>query len=172
MKSNGSGGAGSRRVRAALVAAVLAAGGAGVALAQEVGDDVWVQRENVKLRQGGGAGFPVVAEVAKGGQLKVLARNGKWLQVQAANGIQGWVLDSSLSVKKVGGGGIGALAGSDPAQMGAVHATKGLEEQAEQIAAARGQDPQLVERMIAERDAAAGEWDQFMKDGRVGIHKQ
>jgi hypothetical protein len=55
--------------------------------------------------------------------------------------------------------------------MNVAAAGKGLEDQAEKIAKQKNQDPQLVERMIAERTAAGAEWDQFMKDGNVGVHK-
>jgi uncharacterized protein YgiM (DUF1202 family) len=163
--------AGSRRVRAALVAAVLA-GGASIGLAQNVGDTVYVSRPSLMLRDKKGASGVEVAEVKKNAQLKVMAREEKWLLVQAANGVQGWVLETSLSPKKVSGG-IGAFAGmseTSGADVGA--AGKGLREQAEQLAVARGQNPKLVDGMMDESKAARAEIDQFMRDGGIGEHKK
>ena len=66
-------------------------------------ESIWVQSDNVELRSGKGAVYPVVANAPKGTELTVMSRDGKWVQVQAGTN-QGWVYETAVSSQKVDAG--------------------------------------------------------------------
>lgn len=158
------------RARLARVAFALAiAGGVSVAVAEEV----WVKRPELNVRAGKGAAFETVATVKKGQKLEVIAREGTWVKVKVGD-TEGYVSQNSLSDKKVsGGGGLSTFAGGpDTSGATASAGAKGLDEMAEQYAAAKGMDPKRVDEMIARTKAITGEeWAAFTREGQVGPDK-
>src|ERR1700733_6928404 len=51
-----------------------------------IAESIWVKSDNVEIRSGKGAVYPVVASAPKGTELTVISHDGNWVQVQTAGG--------------------------------------------------------------------------------------
>lgn len=111
------------------------------------------------LRASPSAGAAVVARVAKGGKVDILARQGGWTEVRAA-GKTGWVRLLSVRASAAEGGSAADLEGvvglarkqSDPGRVVAVAGLRGLNE--EELRAAQ-YDAQEMRRLEAQAVSAA-----------------
>jgi hypothetical protein len=161
---------GRKALRALFTAAVVGIGG--VALAQAA-EEMFVKSSQVKIWQGKGP-VGLVATAKQNDKLTVLAREGNWLKVQYGDK-QGYVMESAVSPKQVGGAGIGnALAGgSDTSGMDTSLAGRGLRPEANDYAKAKNLNPAIVDQMI-ERNRAITleEWQAFQKAGNVGAERK
>lgn len=160
-------------LRALFTAGVVGVGGLCLAQAAEQ-QEVWVKRAELEIREGKGAIFPPVATARKGNMLTVLAREGSWLKVRFGDK-QGYVLEASTSLQKIGGGqGLGALAGGPQTSgQSTALAAKGLEDKAEDYAKLKGMNPKLVDEMIRRNESVTGEqWLAFQADGNVGVDRK
>jgi hypothetical protein len=135
------------------------------------GEEVWVKRVSLPIREGKGAAFATVATAVKGQKLHVIERDGKWLKVQLDEK-QGYVYEDSISPREVRAGGDelrAALGGSDTSPLAADAAAKGLQPEAEVYAKSKNLNPASLEQMIARRKALTGEqWMTFVSEGKVG----
>jgi len=55
---------------------------------------VITKQNGVQLRAGPGTDQPVLVKIDKGVPFKVLKREGRWIQVEHADGDKGWLHDS------------------------------------------------------------------------------
>src|SRR5689334_13947795 len=118
-----------------------------------LGETIWVKSENVDVRSGKGAVYPVVAAVKKGTELTVVAREGKWIKVSVpgtagAAPAEGYVYESAISVSKVDKGG-GMFEGMNGGKMDTAAAAKGLQPTAEGYARGKNMDSGPLNRLIA-----------------------
>ena len=152
------------------LAAICGGALAGVAQAE----DIFVSAEAVEIREGKGSVFPVVATATKGAKLTVLAREGKWLKVEAG-AAQGYIHENVVTAQKPKGDnlltGMGkALGGGAQAsdvQTGA--AAKGLEKTTEQYADGKNLDKEPLNKLIEfNRKLDPKEWQAFTAEGKVG----
>lgn len=135
---------------------------------------VWVASAGTRLTAEPAATAKVVAEVAVGTELTVLATEGKWLRVAPGTRPSGWVYRGKVSATAPapGGGLFGALPGSG-IRVGAgdtARSIRGLSPEAEQYAQDAGTPKevkaaldQVMALQVAEADLAA-----FLKAGRIG----
>lgn len=147
----------------AWLAAALAAGAV-------VADDVWIQSEKVDIRAGKGAVYPVVATAQKGAQLAVIAREGKWLKVQAGDQT-GYVYETATSASKVDGGGnlLANVDNGSASNLSSGAAAKGLTEDADHYAHDKNMDPALMNRLIDFRKHIdPKDWEKFTTEGKIG----
>jgi len=134
-------------------------------------DSVWIKSEQVQIRSGKGAVYPVIATATKGAELTVVDVEGHWIKVQV-NDQQGYVFDGATSPEKVSGGGnlLASLgAGADASNMSSGAAAKGLAPEADDWAASKNIDPGPMNKLIDFRkhfDPAL--WEKFTADGKVG----
>lgn len=139
-------------------------------------EHVWVSEDNVQIRQGEGAVYPIVAAAKKGTELTVISRDRKWLMV-SANSSQGYVYEDSISHTPVSGGGGSLIMTSstdaDSSVLSSGSATRGLQPETangNQSANVRAGRP-LLEKMIADRSKIKPEtWEAFTAEGHVGPH--
>jgi uncharacterized protein YraI len=123
------------------------------------GESLWVKSPTADLREGKGAVYPSLATVAKGQEVTVLSRDGKWVQVQTA-GKTGWVYETALSTSKVGGD-VNLLPGAT-ADMSTGIAARGLQPGAETYVQSRGLSKAALEQLIALRkNISPQEWVAF-----------
>jgi uncharacterized protein YraI len=140
---------------ASIAAALMLAIGASAAW----GETLWVKSATADLREGKGAIFPSVATIAKGQQVTVVSRDGKWVQVQAA-GKTGWVFETALSSTMVGGD--INLMPSAAADMSTGAASRGLAPDAEAYASSRRMSKQPLQNLVDLRKTISPqEWVAF-----------
>jgi uncharacterized protein YraI len=122
-------------------------------------ESAWVKSATVDVREGKGAVYPSVMTVAKGQELTVVSRDGKWVQVQAG-GKTGWVYETALSSSKVGGD--VNFGGGATAEMGTGVAARGLQPGAESYVQSRHLSKAPLEQLIAIRtNISPQEWVTF-----------
>ena len=149
----------------------LLLGGIGAAMAEEV----TVQVQTLVVRSGKGSMYPPVGQAKKDQKLAVTERQGDWLKVKI-DGKDGFVKETAL--RPAGATGLSAamegaanLTGGT-SDVGASAAARGLTDDAEGYASAKGMSTAGVEQMIKNRDRVAGQrWIEFTKEGRVGPSK-
>ena len=143
----------------------------GIFAAGALADSVWIKSEQVDIRSGKGAVYPVIKSVPKGTELTVVAREGHWIKVQIGDQ-QGYVFDGATSPDKVGSGGnlLASLgAGADASNMSSGAAAKGLAPEADQWAASKNIDPGPMNKLIAFRKNFNPHlWEVFTAEGKVG----
>jgi hypothetical protein len=148
---------------------LLATGG--LLAAGAMADQVWIKSEEVQIRTGKGAVYPVIATAEKGAELTVVAREGHWIQVQVGTQV-GYVFDGSVSPDKVSGGGnlLASMgAGADASSLSSGAAAKGLAPEADQYAASKNIDPGPMNRLIDFRKHFDPKlWEKFTAEGKVG----
>ena len=163
-KRTGTNGIAKNRRYAVALTALLITSLAGAAMAESI----WVKSDNVQIRSGKGAVYPVVATAPKGTELTVIERDGKWIKVQAGDQ-QGYIYETAASASKVSGGGnllSNMGAGSD---MSTGAAAKGLEQQTETYASSKNLDTGPLNKLIALRKSITPqEWQSFTAEGKVG----
>jgi uncharacterized protein YraI len=146
----------SRKTWSAMALALLVSGGSALA------DSVWVQNDNTNILGGKGSIYPTVANVKKGTELQVLSRDGKWVQVQLAGGQSGWVYETALSSKKVGGDLFSGLRGNDAVGLNTAAAARGFDESTLQYAASKGMSKAGMDRLLAiKKSIQPAEWEAF-----------
>lgn len=153
--------------KGAWVAAGVIAGS--LVVGQAVAESLWVKSERVEIRSGKGAVFPVVGTAAKGAELNVVSREGKWIKVKVGEA-EGYVYENALSASKVAGGNnLLAGVGAQAASMTTGSASKGLQPEAETYASAKGFSPAPLNNLIAACKAIdPKEWQAFTAEGNVG----
>ncbi len=157
-----------------LLAAVIAAGTLTAAVG--LAEDVWINAQNVEIRSGKGAIYPVIASAPKGTKLTVLAHEGKWFKVQAkdqqGNMQEGYVFESAVSTDEVGGGGnllANMGAGANASDMSTGAAGKGLNEEAEDYSHGKNMDSGPMNRLVDFRKHLDPKlWEKFTAEGKVG----
>jgi uncharacterized protein YraI len=123
------------------------------------GETLWVKSTTVDLREGKGAVFPSVTTVAKGQQVTVVSRDGKWVQVQSG-GKTGWVYETALSSTAVTGD-VKLMPGA-AGDMSTGIAARGLQPGAEAYVKTKGMSKAALEQLIALRKNISGqEWVAF-----------
>ncbi|HRK30938.1 MAG TPA: hypothetical protein PLD59_07645 [Tepidisphaeraceae bacterium] len=132
------------------------------------------------LRAGRSSATKVVASVKKGEKIPVLERvterNVKWVR-SASGGREGWTTENSL--KKAGGTDLSkvASAATGDAQANAATdaaAAKGVEPLTLAYSGANGLDTSGLDRLMALRARIidSGEFEQFSKQGNVGMYRR
>ena len=158
--------------RAALAAAVLAAGATAV-VADEVAK-VFVNVASVEVRTGKGPSSATVDLVRKGAPLQVLAREGKWLKVQTPTGKQGYVFEGSVTDTAGSGAGTNdaakvLLGGPEASASSNAEAFKQLGPDAKKYAMTKGMKTADADKLLAQRDQdVSAQWEKFTKEGKVG----
>jgi hypothetical protein len=162
----------SRRMRIALMAAVVGAGGALV-----FAGDLFVQPERLDVREGPGLLFDPVESVTRSSKLQELERTDDgWIKVQTPAGKQGYVFKGSVADKPPSApGALSAMnmtSDAEAAQMSTGAAAKGLEPEAEKYAQNKNYNKAALDKVIALNKSVKGsQWMQFCNDGRVGPAK-
>jgi hypothetical protein len=149
----------------------------GVALA----DTVYVQAKNAKLRAGKTSLDPVIADLRFGDALEVLRTQGRWLEVETAQGAKGWIFAGKTTPTRP------AASEDDPLAMlgksfrrteaGAVTASagaRGLDKVSEGYANRVGitqQQRDAIDRMAAYR-ISDQDVEEFLKEGGLGEYAQ
>ncbi len=139
-------------------------------------ETVYVQAKTAQLRSGKTSLDAVVANVKLGDALEVTGKDGNWLQVKTAAGVQGWIFSNKVSSTKPSGG-------SDTfAQLGrsmrrgeasgttASAGARGLDKASEGYANRTGisqRDREAVDRMTAYQ-LPDQEVEEFLKEGGLG----
>jgi uncharacterized protein YraI len=122
-------------------------------------ESMWVKSATVDLREGKGAVYPSVTTVAKGQEVTVVSRDGKWVQVEAA-GKRGWVYETALSSSKVGGD-MNFMPGAS-AEMSTGVAARGLQPGAESYVQSRRLSKAPLEQLLQIRkNISPQEWVSF-----------
>ena len=147
---------------------MIAAGLVMALSATALAEDIWVKAETVEIREGKGAIFKVVGTAAKGTQLSVVAREGKWIKVKAGAS-EGWVFEEAVSPAKVSGGGNIFSGMTNTATVSSGAAAKGLEQNAEVYAKDRRMDAGPMNWLVAfSHSIPPAEWQRFTAQGKVG----
>ena len=131
-------------------------------------ESIWVKSENVQIRSGKGAVFPVVVAVPKGTELTVIERDGKWIKVQSGSQ-QGYIFEGAISPTKVSGGGnlLANMGAGADVSTGA--AAKGLEQQTEAYAQQKSYNTAALNHLIDLRKSITPqEYQAFTAAGKVG----
>jgi uncharacterized protein YgiM (DUF1202 family) len=81
--------------------AVLFCLGAAALFAQRVGDTLYVNVKSANLKSSTGFFASTTAAVKYAEEVKVLAVNGKWVQVRTGGNKTGWIAYSSLTTKRM-----------------------------------------------------------------------
>lgn len=149
-----------------LIGAVVLAGAVGVASDARAAETVTVKFPNARLLAKKSGGSDLMLTLRRGDVLEVVAREGTWYKVKAADGKVGYVQENSLARpgEKVGQGTVGTSGkGASFAE-----ATRGVGE-SEQWAKSTGNDTSGLARMLALRAAVRGaDFDAFTTEGNVG----
>ena len=153
-------------IRAAVATAVVGAIGVGIVLAE----DVWVNRAVAPIWAGKGSVYGKVADVTQGTKLTVIEHDGRWLHVQY-QGQDGWIYDSELSTREVGGEGFASEHQSESS--GATNANAGKGFTPEDFAAAKGFSEEPLKKLEAQVKiyVTPRGLEKFMAEGRVGENK-
>jgi uncharacterized protein YgiM (DUF1202 family) len=69
--------------------------------AQKAGDTLYVNVNSANLKSSTGFFASTTGKVAYGNDVRVLAVNGKWVQVRTAANVTGWIAGSSLTTKRI-----------------------------------------------------------------------
>lgn len=140
------------------------------------GESVYVAAKSAQLRSGKTSLDPVVASVKLGESLDVVTREDRWLQVQTAKGIKGWIYHNNVSSSKPASGDneLAALGKSfrrtDASDVTASAGARGLDKASEGYAKRSGitqQQRDAVDRMTAYK-IPDEEIQQFLKTGKLG----
>jgi len=141
-------------------------------------EDVWIKSDNVQIREGRGAVWPVVASAPKGTKLSVLMHERKWLKVslptKEGDAKEGYVYEDAVSTDQVGGNGeslILATGGEQSSVCSSGSATRGLQPDA--VTYSTSHDETLgkdrLEAAIALRNGVQPpQCEDFMTSGKVG----
>jgi uncharacterized protein YraI len=149
----------SRKSWSAIAFALLVSGASTV-----LAESVWVQSDGVNILGGKGSIYPTVATVKKGQELQVLGRDGKWVNVQIANGPTGWVFESNLSAKKVGGDLFSGLRGDSAAGLNTAAAARGWDPATDQYATTKGMSKAPMDHLLQiKKSISPQEWEAFMR---------
>jgi uncharacterized protein YgiM (DUF1202 family) len=144
------------------------------------GETVYVAAKSAQLRSGKTSLDPVVASLKLGETLEVVKRDDRWLQVQTAKGVKGWIYHTNVSASKPAGGDneLAALGRNmrqtDSSGVTASAGARGLDKASEGYANRAGitqQHREAVDRMTAYKipDEAIQE---FLKSGRLGEYAE
>jgi SH3 domain-containing protein len=158
-----------RRNRARIIWASLIV--SGMLAATTLAETVWIKSDNVQIRSGKGAVYPIIASATKGAQLTVVSHDGKWLVVQVGDQ-QGYVFQNAVSTDPVGGDGnvlAGLGAGANASSLSSGAAGKGLSGDAENYSASKHIDTGPMNRLIDFRKHFDPKlWEAFTAEGKVG----
>lgn len=159
------------RIRAAVLAAVVASGAVMVAA-----EDLYVQPEHAEVREGPGRLFDVTGTMNKNSKVTVLERTDDgWVKIQTADGKQGYIFQKQLGAKPAAGPGLldfNVTSDAEASQMGTASAGKGLEPDAENYARNKNYSKVNLDKVIAMNKAVKGkDWMRFCQDGKVGPAK-
>jgi hypothetical protein len=159
-----------KRGRAKILCAALLVSG-GVLAATALAEDVWIKSDNVQIRSGKGAVFPIIASATKGAKLSVVSHDGKWLVVQVGDQ-QGYVFENAVSTEEVGGGGnvlSGLGAGASASSLSSGAAGKGLSGDAEEYSSSNHIDTGPMNKLVDFRKHFDPKlWEAFTAEGKVG----
>jgi hypothetical protein len=159
-----------KRGRAKIVCAALLVSG-GILAATSLAEDVWIKSDNVDIRTGKGAVYPIIVTGHKGDKLTVVSHDGKWLIVQVGDQ-QGYVFQNAISTEEVGGGGnvlSGLGAGANASSLSSGAAGKGLSGDAETFSASNHIDTGPMNKLVDFRKHFDPKlWEAFTAEGKVG----
>ena len=140
------------------------------------GETVYVAAKSAQLRSGKTSLDPVVASLKLGETLEVVKRDDRWLQVQTAKGVTGWIYSNNVSTSKPAGGNseLATLGQSvrrtDASAVTASAGARGLDKASEDYAKRSGitqQQRDAVDRMTIYK-ISDEEIQAFLKSGRLG----
>ena len=144
------------------------------------GETLYVAAKSAQLRSGKTSLDPVVAGLKRGEPLEVVTRDNRWLQVQTAKGIKGWIYDNKVSASKPTGrdNELAALGRSfrrtDASDVTASAGARGLDKASGDYADRSGltqQHRDAVDRMTAYK-IPDEEIHAFLKSGRLGEYAE
>ena len=144
------------------------------------GETMYVAAKSAQLRSGKTSLDPVVASLKLGETLEVVKRDGRWLQVQTAKGVTGWIYGNHVSASKpaVGDNELAALGRSfrqtDASDVTASAGARGLDKASDVYANRSGitqQQRMAVDRMTAYK-IPDEEIQAFLKSGRLGEYAE
>lgn len=141
-------------------------------------EDVWIKSDNVLIREGKGAVYPVVAAAPKGTKLNVLMHERKWLKVSVPSkegeAKEGYVYEDAVSNQEVGGNGTALLIPTGEEQSSVLSsgsAARGLQPDTETYSKSHNQQLGMdrLNAAIALRSGVSGkQWEDFTTSGKVG----
>ncbi len=144
------------------------------------GETVYVAAKTAQLRSGKTSLDPVVASLKLGETLEVVKRDDRWLQVQTAKGVTGWIYYNNVSASKPAGGDneLAALGQNfrrtDASAVTASAGARGLDKASEDYARRSGitqQNRDAVDRMTMYK-IPDEEIQEFLKSGRLGEYAE
>ena len=144
------------------------------------GETLYVAAKSAQLRSGKTSLDPVVASLKLGETVDVVKRDGRWLEVQTAKGVKGWIYDNKVSASKPAGGDneLAALGRSfrltDASGVTASAGARGLDKASGDYANRSGitrQHREAVDRMTAYK-IPDEEIHEFLKSGRLGEYAE
>jgi hypothetical protein len=140
-------------------------------------ETLFVQSDATPVRTAADPASETLAELTKGTQVEVVAREGYWVKVKAGDR-EGYVYGESLgaAAPPAAGaalGGLGSvLKGSEPSDLSASAAASGLQADTEKVASAKKMDTSAVRWMERNRAAIRSEEiAAFAAAGQVGPHR-
>lgn len=144
------------------------------------GETLYVAAKSAQLRSGKTSLDPVVASLKLGETVDVVQRVGRWLEVQTAKGVKGWIYDNKVSASKPTGGDneLAALGRSfrrtDASGVTASAGARGLDKASEGYANRSGitqQHRDAVDRITAYK-IPDEDIHEFLKSGRLGEYAE
>lgn len=144
------------------------------------GETLYVAAKSAQLRSGKTSLDPVVASLKLGETVDVVKRDGRWLEVQTANGVKGWIYDNKVSASKPTGGDneLAALGRSfrrtDASGVTASTGARGLDKASGDYANRSGitqRHRDAIDRMTAYK-IPDEEIHEFLKSGRLGEYAE
>jgi hypothetical protein len=144
------------------------------------GETLYVAAKSAQLRAGKTSLDPVVASLKLGETVDVVQRDGRWLEVQTAKGVKGWIYDNKVSASKPTGGDneLAALGRSfrrtDASGVTASAGARGLDKASEGYANRSGitqQHRDAVDRITAYK-IPDEDIHEFLKSGRLGEYAE
>lgn len=130
----------------------------------------WVERAKADVRAGRGSYFDVVDTVMKNDELRVLRSEARWLFVRTPKAKEGWIFESALAAKPVGGDSelLKLLPGDSATSATAASAgAKGVYAQA--YAREKGFDYGVVQWIEANQGLTAVDHERFLREGALTV---
>lgn len=144
------------------------------------GETLYVAAKTAQLRAGKTSLDQVVATLKLGESVEVVKRDNRWLQVQTAKGVTGWIYSSNVSASKPAGADneLAALGRNfrrtDSSGTTASAGARGLDKASEGYASKSGitqQQREAVDRMTAYK-IPDEDVQEFMKSGKLGEYAE